>query len=307
MVGVPLVLRDDENFRRIGELFGKTVGNGEFDWGNIDISAGYCLVLTEMGSRIDEVINLAWKNRLYSVWVSELGDPWVPEFGVDQSVMETDGLEDELKDGEFRLPSLSPPGAGDPSREDETNRRMGMRRIFQDLSSPNKAAHADESMHVEAEGFKSPGGPTLMVDHKLDEPNCSLHVQDLGLSSAFNSKKRPRRFRSMDDVGFDLGPLHPGLVDEDNSPLPFPDLKSVIPDTCPSVAALSFEFNNGETSINSWASDSNFRGFGGGVDQITQEVGDTVRVGAGIGIQLHGFENQVRKLVEGEGVQNVPQ
>ncbi|KAI3826455.1 hypothetical protein L1987_00503 [Smallanthus sonchifolius] len=232
MVGVPLVLRDDENFRRIGELFGKTVGNGE----------------------IDEVINLAWKNRMYSVWVSELGDPWVPEFGVDQSVMETDGLEDELEDGEFRLPSLSPAGVGDPSREDETNRRMGMGRIFQDLSSPNKAAHADESMHMEAEG-----------------------------------------------------PLHHGLVDEDNSPLPFRDLNSVIPDTCPSAAALSSEFNNGETGINSWASDSNFQGFGRAVDQITQEVEDTVRVGARIGIQLHGFENQVRKLVEGEGVQNVPQ
>ncbi|KAI3813133.1 hypothetical protein L1987_17849 [Smallanthus sonchifolius] len=275
MVGVPLVLRDDENFRMIGELFGKIVGNGEFDWGNIDISAGYCLFLTEMGSRIDEVINLAWKNRMYSVWVSELGDPWVPEFGVYQSVMETDGLEDELEDGEFRLPSLLPAGAGDPSREEETNRRMCMGRIFQDLSSPNKAAHVDESMHVEAE--------------------------------AFNSKKRPRRFRSPDDVDFDLGPLHPGLMDEDNSPLPFPDLNSVIPDTCPSAAALSSEFNNGETGINSWASDLNFRGFGGGVDQITQEVGDTVRVGAGIGIQLHDFEKQVRKLVECEGVQNVPQ
>ncbi|KAI3675457.1 hypothetical protein L1987_85047 [Smallanthus sonchifolius] len=189
-------------------------------------------------------------------------------------------MEDELEDGEFRLPSLSPAGAGDPSREDETNRRMGMGRIFQDLSSPNKAAHADESMHVEAEGFKSPGGPTLMVDHKLDEPNCSLLVQDLGLSSAFNSKKRPRRFRSLDDAGFDLGPLYPGLVDEDNSSLPFPDLNSVIPDTCPSAAALSSKFNN---------------------------VEETVRVEAGIGIQLHGFENQVRKLVEGEGVQNVPQ
>ncbi|KAI3828149.1 hypothetical protein L1987_02246 [Smallanthus sonchifolius] len=125
MVGVPMVLRDDENFRRIGELFGKTVDDGVFTWGNIDISAGYCLVLTEIGNKIEEVINLAWKNRVYPVWVSEMGDNWVPEFCVDQSAMEAVGTEYELEDGEFRLPPQSPAGAEAPGREDETNKCMG--------------------------------------------------------------------------------------------------------------------------------------------------------------------------------------
>ncbi|KAI3777016.1 hypothetical protein L1987_46809 [Smallanthus sonchifolius] len=71
MVGMPLVLRDEENYRKFAELYGRTVDDGVFSWDGIDISAGYCLVLTEIGNRIDEGVNLAWKNRVYPVWVSE--------------------------------------------------------------------------------------------------------------------------------------------------------------------------------------------------------------------------------------------
>ncbi|KAI3675453.1 hypothetical protein L1987_85043 [Smallanthus sonchifolius] len=77
----------------------------------------------------------------------------------------------------------------------------------------------------------------LPIRQRMRMNQCTWRLKDLGQSSAFNSKKRPRRFRSLDDVGFDLGPLYPSLVDEDNSPLPFPDLNSVIPHTCPSAAA----------------------------------------------------------------------
>ncbi|KAI3828152.1 hypothetical protein L1987_02249 [Smallanthus sonchifolius] len=256
MVGVPMVLRDDENFRRIGELFGKTVDDGLFTWGNIDISAGYCLVLTEIGNKIEEVINLAWKNRVYPVWVSEMGDNWVPEFCVDQSAMEAVGTEDELEDGEFRLPRQSPAGAEALGREDETNKCMGTGRIFQEKYVSNEAAHADESMHVATEEFKSPGGPIFMDDQQLDEPNYTRPINDLGHTSAFNSKKRLKRFRSPDDVGFDLGPSHSGLVDEVNSSLPFPDLNSVIPETCPSAAIQSSE-NQGAKPASRYSEVSN--------------------------------------------------
>ncbi|KAI3712140.1 hypothetical protein L1987_70689 [Smallanthus sonchifolius] len=65
--GMPMVLREDANFRRIAELFGRAVDDVVFSWDAIDISTGYCLVLSDIRSKIEEEVTLVWKNKSYSV------------------------------------------------------------------------------------------------------------------------------------------------------------------------------------------------------------------------------------------------
>ncbi|KAI3703587.1 hypothetical protein L1987_73777 [Smallanthus sonchifolius] len=186
MVGMPLVLRDEENYRKIAELYGRTVDDRVFSWDGIDISAGYCLFLTEIGNRIDEGVNLAWKNRVYPVWVSEGGDS-------------------------------------------------------QAMHVPKTTALEIDSAHATPVVMGSPGGPPLRVQQDLD---CSNHIgpiSELGHTSAFNSKKRPRRFRSPEVAEMDLGPTYSNMFDEVISNLPFPDLNFVVPDSCPSTGSQPAE------------------------------------------------------------------
>ncbi|KAI3675332.1 hypothetical protein L1987_84921 [Smallanthus sonchifolius] len=153
MEGVPLALRDEDNYLKVTEIFGRSVDDGVFSWGNIDISSGYYLVLTKIGNRIEEEINLVWQNRVYPVWVSEVGDSWVPEFNDAQPAL----VDEERVHGH-----------GGDSRE--------------------KCA-SKEAAHVSSEAHRSPGGPSLMVDHLLEEPITYGPVSGMGLNSVLNSKK----------------------------------------------------------------------------------------------------------------------
>ncbi|MDV3153270.1 MAG: hypothetical protein Q8755_02725, partial [Candidatus Phytoplasma australasiaticum] len=78
--GVPIQLRYDDLYDRIGSLFGKIVCKSEFSWQNTDVSEGSCRVLTDRGFNIEEEVNLIWHNRNISIWVSEVASSWTPEF-----------------------------------------------------------------------------------------------------------------------------------------------------------------------------------------------------------------------------------
>ncbi|KAI3687623.1 hypothetical protein L1987_81323 [Smallanthus sonchifolius] len=81
VVGVPFQLRDKNTFDKVGELFGKIIFPSEFTWSDVDISSGVCYVLTTSGARIEEEVNLIWKNESHSIWVVEELNSWVPSFG----------------------------------------------------------------------------------------------------------------------------------------------------------------------------------------------------------------------------------
>ncbi|KAI3795587.1 hypothetical protein L1987_38243 [Smallanthus sonchifolius] len=138
----------------------------------------------------------------------------------------------------------------------------------------------------------SPGGPTLRVELHLDDYNPIGLNADLGRSSALNSKKRPRRFRSPEVVDIDSGLEYSGL--------PFPDLNCLVPETCPSASILSLVDHLVRHSPLEVSDDLIPREFSGGVNCTSREVEDTIQVGVGIGIQLAEFEDQVRFLVDGE-------
>ncbi|KAI3816588.1 hypothetical protein L1987_16290 [Smallanthus sonchifolius] len=310
MEGMPMVLRDEAIFRRIAELFGRAMDDVIFSWDAIDISTGYCLVLSEIRSKIEEEVTLVWKNKSYSVWVSEVSESWSPEFGANLPGKVVDESDDVLEDGEFRPPHDSVAG-GDASREEETTRFMDMGGVPQDVQGSKTAAHVCESTHAELEVLGSPCGPYPRTDFPRDDSILPVPNSVMGRSAAINSKKRPRIFRSPEVRDYDLGSGYFSL--------PFPDLNCVVPETCPrdfisppvdhlvghSPMEVSRDSSNGE--IGGHRVEQNPGDFGNGDNYASRETEDTIHVGVGIRIQLDGFEDQVRSLIEGEGVQIVSQ
>ncbi|KAI3787481.1 hypothetical protein L1987_41984 [Smallanthus sonchifolius] len=134
--------------------------------GEIDISAGFCLVFTGSGNKIEEEVNLAWKNRVYLIWVSEVGENWIPKFGVNLPRIEMDGKEDVLEDGEFRPLPPSPAAGKISGREVQTSGCMDIRGGSQNMHGSKVATHVENSAHAFFVEMSSPGGPTLRVDSK---------------------------------------------------------------------------------------------------------------------------------------------
>ncbi|KAI3695797.1 hypothetical protein L1987_78799 [Smallanthus sonchifolius] len=193
------IARDFVNEGGWKEFF-ETVNDGVFSWGEIDISAGYCFVLTESGKKIEEEFNLSWKNRVYPVWVSDVGDTWTLEFGVTLPRMETDGKDDVLEDGEFRPPPQPPAGGKTTSREAESTGCIDMGGTSQNTHVTKVAAHVDISAHASSEEMSSPGRPSIMVDQHHIGPSI-----DMGHSSAFNSKKKTHEIQKPRSGGIRLG------------------------------------------------------------------------------------------------------
>ncbi|KAM0024262.1 putative RNA recognition motif domain, nucleotide-binding alpha-beta plait domain superfamily [Helianthus debilis subsp. tardiflorus] len=98
VVGVPILIRDNTLFDRIGGLFGNVVGPSDFSWLATNNSAGFTHVLTKNASRIDEEVNVFWKGKNYSVWVAEECSSWVPDFEPIGNVPN----DDEMEKGEIR-------------------------------------------------------------------------------------------------------------------------------------------------------------------------------------------------------------
>ncbi|MFS7997684.1 putative RNA-directed DNA polymerase [Helianthus anomalus] len=103
VTGVPVLLKDNSLFDRIGNLFGRVVQGSNFSW-----------------QRIDEPVVIQWKERRFVVWVTESIELWSPdsEDGLSledsSSDSDNDGDEvpvfDEVEEGEIR-PGV--PAAGD--------------------------------------------------------------------------------------------------------------------------------------------------------------------------------------------------
>ncbi|KAM0007643.1 hypothetical protein Hdeb2414_s0136g00808651 [Helianthus debilis subsp. tardiflorus] len=80
IVGIPLHLINSEVFDVVGSVFGKSVHRAGRSDNDDDLSHDYIGVLVGNGKRISEEIKLVWRDRRFSVWVSEESGVWVPEF-----------------------------------------------------------------------------------------------------------------------------------------------------------------------------------------------------------------------------------
>ncbi|KAM0055854.1 hypothetical protein Hdeb2414_s0006g00210971 [Helianthus debilis subsp. tardiflorus] len=123
--GVPIHLRDNRLFDRIGARFGTVVGGSEFSWTLSDNSCGRCWLLVEEGCRINEEISVTWSGNSYRVWVYEDQnlklDSIVKEMSSThrvspaKSVDSCTGYEEELEDGEFNRDKEELPEVNDRS------------------------------------------------------------------------------------------------------------------------------------------------------------------------------------------------
>ncbi|KAI3744336.1 hypothetical protein L1987_57415 [Smallanthus sonchifolius] len=80
IVGVPLHLLSSQVINAIGSSVGKVVFNPNRPDEDDDLSYDYMGVLVGDGKRIDEEITVAWRDKKFSVWVTEESGVWVPEF-----------------------------------------------------------------------------------------------------------------------------------------------------------------------------------------------------------------------------------
>ncbi|KAK9049917.1 hypothetical protein SSX86_031114 [Deinandra increscens subsp. villosa] len=80
MVGLPLHLRCNRNYNKIGEAFGKMIWPSNFSWCVEDVSTGWCHVLSKDFKKIDSSINVVSGGMSFSVSVTEDITTWIPAF-----------------------------------------------------------------------------------------------------------------------------------------------------------------------------------------------------------------------------------
>ncbi|KAJ0733920.1 hypothetical protein HanPI659440_Chr11g0413891 [Helianthus annuus] len=115
VTGVPVLLKDNSLFDRIGNLFGRVVQGSNFSWlvsDNSDNSDSSVKVLVPPGKRIDESVVVQWKERRFVVWVTETLELWSPDLedgsSLEDSGSDSDNNEDEdpdldeVEEGEIR-------------------------------------------------------------------------------------------------------------------------------------------------------------------------------------------------------------
>ncbi|KAJ0454152.1 putative RNA recognition motif domain, nucleotide-binding alpha-beta plait domain superfamily [Helianthus annuus] len=110
--GVPVLLRDNSLFDRIGSLFGRVIQASDFSWNDSNNSDSSVQVLVPPGKRIEESVVMQWKNRRFVVWVSEATEVWDPELDDESRSVSSDGEAcnimdentgmDDVEEGEFR-------------------------------------------------------------------------------------------------------------------------------------------------------------------------------------------------------------
>ncbi|KAK9055889.1 hypothetical protein SSX86_026976 [Deinandra increscens subsp. villosa] len=88
IMGVPIMIRDDSTFDKIGEMFGRRVNSSDFSWALDDNSVGRVCVATKELRWIDEMVDIVWNHMRFSVWVRE-----------DSELMESAGVKRSSKEG----------------------------------------------------------------------------------------------------------------------------------------------------------------------------------------------------------------
>ncbi|KAL9999971.1 putative RNA recognition motif domain, nucleotide-binding alpha-beta plait domain superfamily [Helianthus debilis subsp. tardiflorus] len=126
---IPVHLRDNSLFDRIGGLYGMVLQSSSFSWQSLDNSLSSVLVLVPHGKRIEESVVLNWEERRYVVWVTEDFEIWKPNldgefsqgdpggdmsddsdgFSVGENNEENNQKFDDFEEGEFIPPTECQP------------------------------------------------------------------------------------------------------------------------------------------------------------------------------------------------------
>ncbi|KAI3774204.1 hypothetical protein L1987_48749 [Smallanthus sonchifolius] len=308
--GVPFLLRDALVYDKIGEKFDRVVWPSDFSWEESDNSSGCCYVLTKLGRRIEDELDLRWSGSSYPVWVSEEMDSWAPIFQNPEQVMESDSLSSpvggdaDMEEGEIRLsspqgltPAPLPAGKLNGLVHEEAGVHGGVDSVHGDVGV---AFNAEDPTTVFQDDTRAVSAEEAFCRHV--EPSPSTHF-----------RKRARWMRSPQESSPNVGPKKLGFFGPSISPKSVPDLN-----TSPSVASSvqrvearvsiveEFVDDVPETPMPSvWVSSG--LGFGGSVgpgnnrSDVDEEVFETIKVGEAIGTVLDAFKDQVGMLDVGDG------
>ncbi|KAF5817421.1 hypothetical protein HanXRQr2_Chr02g0052801 [Helianthus annuus] len=77
--GIPVHLFGSEVFRKIGDLFGKTVYVPPDVEEESDLSGKSVGILAGNECRVKEFVSLRWKDKVFRIWVSEDDSEWLPD------------------------------------------------------------------------------------------------------------------------------------------------------------------------------------------------------------------------------------
>ncbi|KAF5802508.1 putative RNA recognition motif domain, nucleotide-binding alpha-beta plait domain superfamily [Helianthus annuus] len=99
ITGVPVHLKENSLFDRIGSLFGRVVQESSFSWLGPDNSDSIVKVLVPPGKRIEETVVMQWKDRRFVVWVSETMEVWSPDLE-DENDSEDSGSDSESENND---------------------------------------------------------------------------------------------------------------------------------------------------------------------------------------------------------------
>ncbi|KAJ0713850.1 hypothetical protein HanPI659440_Chr13g0483031 [Helianthus annuus] len=184
VVGMPVFVRDNVVFDKVGTLFGEVVWPSVFSWTGIDNSVGFTHVLTKIAARIDEEVTVYWKGNGYTVWVVEESSTWVPEF----EAVNVEDKDDEMEEGEIR----------DVSSESDETTLAG--NIPVNNSSLNPAENQEENLHVN-EDFPSMVDTTIPAQHSNCVGQTDTGSVGVGQGHGFQSNE----FVGNSGMGFNMG------------------------------------------------------------------------------------------------------
>lgn len=332
IIGMPILLRDEGNFERIGKLFGSIVCPSETVWSRSDNSTGECFVLTKEGRRIEEEITVTWNGKEYTVWVVEELKSWIPNFFGDTSSAWTedsstnDGNDTVMEEGEIRSPYMNVPaekweagkvnsviekldGHGEGSERSHVHEIYVSEESMEDTLVGNRSTGdlnlVDGGNETRGEGC-TPGGKNILSSVEMGH----------GPLKTPTSRKRPRRVRSP----YWDSPLDFGLNNEIGAESNFDHNISELRDShemgmnenvkegvrSVETGTLIREEEVGERSVEHGAGGSTpatttMDLVTGEVESLIKEVRETIEVGKMVGVNLADHETLVRTTVLGEG------
>ncbi|KAJ0619933.1 putative RNA recognition motif domain, nucleotide-binding alpha-beta plait domain superfamily [Helianthus annuus] len=289
--GVPFIIRDNNLFDDIGNMFGDVVQKSAFSWQEEDNSGGSVMVVTSIPSKIDEAVILKWNNKTVVVWVSESTGLWVPDIDVSsllgshdtESEMSSDSDEvlvdmEELEEGEIgqnlgeddrrRDVELehgrpeSSPVVNDRLSEDYRTREVqgsspinvdgNTKSLHGNLFEETKGGSNDD---VQADNLRTPNniqiGGTNNENSVTKVVGPNVVVDDGGPSLPPNLGKRNREDRSPPSIGSTQGPTQRMFYQPTNPIIEPIDLNSPLQEKSDIFEAC----NNGHMD-NSGASDT---------------------------------------------------
>ncbi|KAJ0919969.1 putative RNA recognition motif domain, nucleotide-binding alpha-beta plait domain superfamily [Helianthus annuus] len=307
ITGVPPCLWDRHVFNRIGERCGRLARQSEASFHDKNISENKLAIVVRTGARVSSEINLKWKGYNLKIWVEESDVNWEPEFINFQPELDAPATP-PVKSVVVKM------HVGVEADERLENEEPCMENMQEEPCTGNRqedfSSHVSETPHGSRRENDDAAGDLGTNDFIEDTPtksgpNCNsgAHVNPLDSGLSYVTLRAKDRIMK----GGDTGPIFrtPDLnVGEDSDPF---SLEEIIQRTTKHRQGET-EAQNGDDGVQDSSGrfrppdqdQSNAPNDGNRQRIFEGEVEDTIRYGGCLGIDLKGFENHVRKIVQGE-------